>query len=185
MKNPQLTYLSLGWGVQSWTLAAMVALGELPPVDLAIHADTTHEAAGTYAHAAKWTPWLEKPGGKGGHGNGRQHRGSAGMVRVPFGDDSRLHLGRKRFQWTGKPTMHWPLEGDEGRGRPGLATGGSRGRGGEGPSPRPSIIRSFSEAAIGPGGQNPRGPGGQATFNGPALRRRGLFCLTHPAEVSL
>ena len=64
MTNPQLTYLSLGWGVQSWTLAAMVALGELPPVDLAIHADTTHEAAGTYAHAAKWTPWLEERGVK-------------------------------------------------------------------------------------------------------------------------
>ena len=59
---PDLTYLSLGWGVQSWTLAAMVALGDLPPVDLAIHADTTHEATGTYAHAAKWTPWLEERG---------------------------------------------------------------------------------------------------------------------------
>ena len=57
-----LTYLSLGWGVQSWTIAAMVALGELPPIDLAIHADTTHEASGTYAHAAKWTPWLEERG---------------------------------------------------------------------------------------------------------------------------
>ena len=64
MTNPQLTYISLGWGVQSWTLAAMVALGELPPVDLAIHADTTHEAAGTYAHAEKWTPWLEERGVK-------------------------------------------------------------------------------------------------------------------------
>jgi hypothetical protein len=33
------TAISLGWGVQSFTLAAMVALGELPPVDVAIHAD--------------------------------------------------------------------------------------------------------------------------------------------------
>ena len=62
MRNPELTYLSLGWGVQSWTLAAMVALGDLPPVDLAIHADTNHEAAGTYAHARKWTPWLGERG---------------------------------------------------------------------------------------------------------------------------
>lgn len=51
--------ISLGWGVQSFTLAAMSALGELPPVDVAIHADTTHEHAGTYAHAAKYMPWLK------------------------------------------------------------------------------------------------------------------------------
>ena len=51
--------LSLGWGVQSFTLAAMVALGDLEPVDVAIHADTTHEASGTYAFAKRWTPWLE------------------------------------------------------------------------------------------------------------------------------
>lgn len=54
--------LSLGWGTQSFGLAAMVALGELPPVDVAIHADTTHEASGTYAFAERWTPWLEERG---------------------------------------------------------------------------------------------------------------------------
>ena len=54
--------LSLGWGVQSWTLAAMAALGEIEAVDFAIHADTTHEGSGTYAHAERWTPWLEKRG---------------------------------------------------------------------------------------------------------------------------
>ena len=59
-----LKILSLGWGVQSWTLAAMSALGDLPPVDYAIHADTTHEAQATYTHAAKWTPWLEERGVK-------------------------------------------------------------------------------------------------------------------------
>ena len=59
---PELTYLSLGWGIQSWTLAAMVALRELPPIEVAIHADTTHEASGTYAHAEKWTPWLGEHG---------------------------------------------------------------------------------------------------------------------------
>ena len=58
-ENP-LKILSLGWGVQSWTLAAMAALGEIPMPDYALHADTTHEMAGTYAHAEKWTPWLEE-----------------------------------------------------------------------------------------------------------------------------
>ena len=59
---PQLIYLSVGWGVQSFTIAAMVALGELPSIDLALHADTGHEAEGTYQHAAKWTPWLQARG---------------------------------------------------------------------------------------------------------------------------
>ena len=60
-ENP-LKILSLGWGVQSWTLAAMAALGEIPMPDYAVHADTTHEMAGTYAHTEKWTPWLEEHG---------------------------------------------------------------------------------------------------------------------------
>jgi hypothetical protein len=60
-ENP-LKILSLGWGVQSWTLAAMAALGELPKPDYAIHADTRHEMSGTYAHAEKWTPWLLERG---------------------------------------------------------------------------------------------------------------------------
>ena len=59
---PLLTYLSLGWGVQSFTIAAMTALGLLPPIDMAIHADTSHELAATYQHAEKWTPWLEAKG---------------------------------------------------------------------------------------------------------------------------
>jgi len=54
--------ISLGWGVQSFALAAMSALGELPPVDAAIHADTTHERMETYEFAARWTPWLEERG---------------------------------------------------------------------------------------------------------------------------
>lgn len=61
VENP-LKILSLGWGVQSWTLAAMAALGEIPRPDYAVHADTTHEMAGTYAHAEKWTPWLLEHG---------------------------------------------------------------------------------------------------------------------------
>ena len=54
--------ISLGWGTQSFALAAMSALGELPPVDVAIHADTGYERAATYEFAAKWTPWLEERG---------------------------------------------------------------------------------------------------------------------------
>lgn len=54
--------ISLGWGVQSWTLAAMVALGELEPVDVALHSDTTWERAATYDFAVRWTPWLEAHG---------------------------------------------------------------------------------------------------------------------------
>jgi hypothetical protein len=40
----------------------MVALGDLPPIDAAIHSDTTHERSSTYAYAAKWTPWLREHG---------------------------------------------------------------------------------------------------------------------------
>jgi len=58
----RLCVISLGWGVQSWTLAAMVALGELPPVDAVVHSDTTWEREGTYQFAREWTPWLEERG---------------------------------------------------------------------------------------------------------------------------
>ena len=61
-RTPALTYLSLGWGVQSFTLAAMAALGELQGLDVAVHADTTHEGARTYEFAERWTPWLGEHG---------------------------------------------------------------------------------------------------------------------------
>ena len=54
--------ISLGWGVQSFALAAMSALGALPPVDAAVHADTGHERRETYELAERWTPWLEERG---------------------------------------------------------------------------------------------------------------------------
>jgi hypothetical protein len=63
MSEP-LRVISLGWGVQSFALAAMSALGVLPPVDAAIHADTTHERSETYVFAARWTAWLEARGVK-------------------------------------------------------------------------------------------------------------------------
>jgi len=54
--------ISLGWGVQSTALAMLVAHGDIPPVDAAIHADTKHERSTTYAYAAKWTPYLDDRG---------------------------------------------------------------------------------------------------------------------------
>jgi len=57
-----LRVIALGWGVQSFTMTAMSALGVLPPVDVAIHADTGHERSETYEFAERWTPWLEERG---------------------------------------------------------------------------------------------------------------------------
>jgi len=54
--------LSLGWGVQSFTLAAMAAVGEIPPVEAAIHADTGHEREATYQFASLWSDWLTAHG---------------------------------------------------------------------------------------------------------------------------
>ncbi len=53
--------ISLGWGVQSWTLAAMAALGEIE-ADVAIHADTYWEKQATYEFIQQWQPWLEAHG---------------------------------------------------------------------------------------------------------------------------
>ena len=54
--------ISLGWGVQSFTLAAMAALGDLPKVDCAIHADTGFESQLTYQFADRWRWWLHDKG---------------------------------------------------------------------------------------------------------------------------
>jgi hypothetical protein len=56
--------LSLGWGIQSYTLAAMSACGDIEKVDCAIHADTLHESALTYEFARKWKAWLIDKGVK-------------------------------------------------------------------------------------------------------------------------
>lgn len=56
------TVLSLGWGVQSFTLAAMMALEAIPRADFLIHADTTHERKGTYEFVERWAPWLGEHG---------------------------------------------------------------------------------------------------------------------------
>jgi hypothetical protein len=62
MPTEKLTILSLGWGVQSWTLAAMAALGEVEKPDFAIHSDTNREHKATYDFLNEWTDWLEARG---------------------------------------------------------------------------------------------------------------------------
>lgn len=62
MRDSKISVISLGWGVQSWTLAAMIALGDAPPVDYVIHSDTTWEKDRTYKFADEWGPWLESKG---------------------------------------------------------------------------------------------------------------------------
>ena len=54
--------ISLGWGVQSWTMAAMVAERELPWVDYVVNADTRHEASWTYQFAKRNKQWLADRG---------------------------------------------------------------------------------------------------------------------------
>ena len=54
--------ISLGWGVQSFTLAAMAALGEIEPVDYAVFADTRHESVLTYGFAIRNMGWLKQNG---------------------------------------------------------------------------------------------------------------------------
>jgi hypothetical protein len=48
--------LSLGAGVQSSTVALMVAHGEIAPVDFAVFADTKNESRDVY----RWLDWLER-----------------------------------------------------------------------------------------------------------------------------
>lgn len=57
-----LKVLSMGWGIQTWTLAAMMALDECPRADVLVFADTHHEGQGTYDFARQWAPWLGEHG---------------------------------------------------------------------------------------------------------------------------
>lgn len=57
-----LTVLSMGWGVQTWTLAAMMALGEMPRTNYIVFADTHHEGQATYDFIRQWSPWLGEHG---------------------------------------------------------------------------------------------------------------------------
>lgn len=61
MSEAAFSVISLGWGVQSFTLAAMAALGDLD-CRIAVHADTGWEHEATYKFAEEWTPWLRQKG---------------------------------------------------------------------------------------------------------------------------
>ena len=101
--------ISLGWGVQSFALAAMSALGELPPVDAAIHADTTHERSETYAFAARWTPWLKERGVRVVTVSDRK------AANALFGESGQTHLpaftlrGVERGQLRRSCTQRWKI----------------------------------------------------------------------------
>jgi hypothetical protein len=114
-----LRLLSLGWGTQSFTLAAMSALGELPPIHAALHADTTHERAATYQFAAKWTPWLESRGVRvvtlRDHA-GRTHiadQAAIGVVYIPAFTMSPIGKAAIRRQctphWKVRPIRRWTM----------------------------------------------------------------------------
>ena len=83
-----LTVLSLGWGVQSWTLAAMMALDEMPRADFLVHADTHHEHQETIAFRDKQGPWL----------------GEHGLTVVTVASD-RTHVNA---QWSGSESVMIP-----------------------------------------------------------------------------
>ena len=112
MGKPQLRVLSLGWGVQSWTAAAMIALGEWLMIDFAIHADTTHEAAHTYAHAKKWTPWLEEVGLK----VWKVRADNTDIVRPDWSESIQIPAftldteGQKLGQVRQQCTRHWKID---------------------------------------------------------------------------
>jgi len=119
--------ISLGWGVQSWALAAMTALGELPPVDAAIHADTTHERAETYEFAAKWTPWLEERGVRVVTVTPPEHRADPfysvrtnstfipAFTSWPAGDSSGMLRRQCTGEWKIRPIRRWIQEHRDGQ----------------------------------------------------------------------
>lgn len=57
-----LRVLSMGWGLQTWCLAAMAAEGLFARPHLIIFADAGHDREETYAFRDAWAPWLEERG---------------------------------------------------------------------------------------------------------------------------
>ena len=94
--------ISLGWGVQSFTLAAMSALGEIEPA-IAIHSDTQREREETLSFAARWSDWLEARGVKvitvtAGEGAHRLYPESGSVFMPAFTSDG----GQLRRQCTSR-----------------------------------------------------------------------------------
>lgn len=57
-----LRVLSMGWGTQTWALAAMAALGAVEPIDLMVFADAGHERVETYRFREQQLRWLRRRG---------------------------------------------------------------------------------------------------------------------------
>lgn len=104
--------ISLGWGVQSFAMAAMSALGELEKVDYAVHADTLFERQATYDFAAEWTSWLEDHGIKvvtvrRPDGDATDAINKWGGVFVPAFTLMNGRRGMLRRQCTGRWKIRW------------------------------------------------------------------------------
>ena len=99
----KLRVLSLGAGVQSSTLALMIAREELPPVDCAIFSDTGWEPKAVY----EWLNWLETqlpfP----------VYRVSAGDIRA----DQMSGLNSTRQRFAAVPWFTLSPKGKQGMGR--------------------------------------------------------------------
>lgn len=106
------TVISLGWGVQSFTMAVMSTLGDLPKIDVAIHANTLHEGWGTYEFARLRTPWLEQNGVRVITVRSRNTQvsidrdGDNSIIILAFTNTPTSSGGRLRRQCTGK----WKIE---------------------------------------------------------------------------
>ena len=95
----------MGWGKQTFAMAAMMALGEMPHVDFIVFADTGHEGIGTYEFIRQWTPWLEEHGLSlvtvSAESTDVVREDWAGSVLIPaFTLDIKGHLGQVRRQCT-------------------------------------------------------------------------------------
>lgn len=119
IKKP-MKIISLGWGVQSFTLSAMVALGELEPVDAVVHSDTGYESKLTYEFAERWTPWLESHGVRvvtvrGTNGDldkifdNSRTRGKFLKIPAFFQLDGKRSMMRRQCTtaWKVRPVRHW------------------------------------------------------------------------------
>lgn len=109
----RLRVISLGWGIQSFALAAMSALGFLPRVDLALYVDTGWEPRSTRAFACMWTSWLEDRGIRVVTIRVPGNLVERGAVLIPAfcAYESGGLAGMLRRQctahWKVKPTLHW------------------------------------------------------------------------------
>ena len=111
---PAVAYLALGWGVQSFTIAAMCALGEIKGLTLAIHADTGHESSFTYEFARRWTPWLREHGVdvatvKADQQEWMVPHGKRGTINIYIPAFTKSHADGRGGQIRRQCTQHWKI----------------------------------------------------------------------------